>query len=591
MPYLFAHFIGEQEDSEQVYFSVSQDGLNFTDLNESKPILKSTLGEEGARDPFLIRDEKNQTFYLIATDLRIAKGLGWHHASHSGSRFMTVWQSNDLIYWNEPFQVELAGEDAGNLWAPEAVYDHEAEAFLVFWASRVDGKQIMYYSHTKNFRDFSEPAIFIEKSDDVIDTTIIHSEGMYYRFTKNEETKRIFMDKSETLLGDYTAVKSTYLDELEGVEGPQIYLLPDGKTWALILDHFQKGTGYAIATTTDLASGEFIPLDETAYDFGDSIKRHGSVLAITDNEYEHLLTYFKQEHPILPGLYADPDLVMFGDKYYIYPTSDGFTNWSGTTFSVFESADGRNFENKGQILDLASDDVAWTSGSAWAPCCTEKDGKYYYYFTGKDHDGNSGIGVAVSDSPTGPFKAEDAPLLKPTLIEENNLRMAQVIDPSIYIENGTYYLLFGNGGYEGTGAIVELAEDMVSVKWETLHEFEGLTDFREAVTVLKRNGIYHFTWSGDDTRSENYHVNYGTAESLHGPITFHYPILEKIPSRDIFGTGHHSILKVKDNYKIAYHRFDMSVAGLGEREHGYNRQVCVSPLDFDEKGLMRPVIQ
>ena len=74
--YLFAHFIGEEKDGEQVYFSVSTDGLHWQDLNDSKPVLRSSIGERGARDPFIVRDPNSGVYYLIATDLRIEAGKG-----------------------------------------------------------------------------------------------------------------------------------------------------------------------------------------------------------------------------------------------------------------------------------------------------------------------------------------------------------------------------------------------------------------------------------------------------------------------------------------------------------------------------------
>ncbi|HJB22775.1 MAG TPA: family 43 glycosylhydrolase [Candidatus Jeotgalibaca pullicola] len=582
--YLFTHFIGEQKDGEQVYFSISKDGLNFLDLNQGTPILKSKLGEKGARDPFLIQGENK--YFLIATDLRIEKELGWDHAQANGSRDILIWESTDLVYWGEPWTATIAPKEAGNLWAPEAIYDPQAEAFLVFFASKVNGKHNIYYTHTTDFRSFTEAELFIEKSMNVIDTTITLSDGYYYRFTKNEENSRIFMDRSQTLLGEYEEVHSDYLEHLEGVEGPQIYQLSDGK-WALIVDEFKKGTGYTIAISEDLSTGYFEPAPQ--FNFGKSIKRHGSVLKINDEEYNQLLKYYHQQNPVLDGLYADPDLVVFNKKFYIYPTSDGFTNWSGTSFSVFESEDLINWENKGVILDLASSQVKWTIGGAWAPCATEKDGKFYYYFTGKSIEGRSGIGVAYSDSPTGPFIAEDEPLLSPDLIEDYSLNMSQVIDPSVYNENDKYYLLFGNSA-GGTAAIVELADDMRSVKMESLKEYEGLKDFREAITVLKRDNIYHFTWSGEDTRSENYHVNYGTSDSLYGPIHYHYPILQKNVDKGILGTGHHSILEHEGQYYIAYHSFGLPFSDFQDEERGYNRQTRISPLDFNEDGLMRRVI-
>ena len=74
--YLFVHFTGEQKDGEQIYFSISRDGLHWEDLNDGQPVLYSHLGMQGVRDPFLLRDPKQKKFYLIATDLRIEAGEG-----------------------------------------------------------------------------------------------------------------------------------------------------------------------------------------------------------------------------------------------------------------------------------------------------------------------------------------------------------------------------------------------------------------------------------------------------------------------------------------------------------------------------------
>lgn len=109
------------------------------------------------------------------------------------------------------------------------------------------------------------------------------------------------------------------------------------------------------------------------------------------------------------------------------------------------------------------------------------------------------------------------------MMETYQIQMSQTIDPSIYQENGETYLLFGNG----YAAIAKLTPDMMHIVPETMKNLEGLYDFREAVTVLKRDEIYHFTWSCDDTGSENYHVNYGTSDSLYGPVRFEKTILQK----------------------------------------------------------------
>ncbi|HIY56870.1 MAG TPA: family 43 glycosylhydrolase [Candidatus Tetragenococcus pullicola] len=586
--FLFVHFTGEHKNGEQIYFSVSPDGRHFHDLNDGQPILHSTIGEEGIRDPFLIRDEVNQCFYLIATDLQIHKGKGWQDAQINGSHNIVVWQSQDLIYWSEPHFLDVGLEEAGNVWAPEAIYDKEKKAFLVFWASKTNGKQKMYAAYTKDFKSLGTPFLFMEKKGDVIDSTILEANGYYYRFTKDETTSFVIMERAQELTGVYERVTSDTLAAIEGVEGPEIYQV-DEHCWYLILDRFMQDLGYMILQTDDLGTQDFKILPETAYDFGQTKKRHGGVLAITDAEYDRLWQYYHQENPVIDGLFADPDLVKFNDTYYLYPTTDGVKNWGGKQFSVFCSKDLKHFESAGKILDLGTDQVPWATGNAWAPCILEKNGKYYYYFCGKRPDGNSCIGVATSNHPTGPFIADKTPLLPYEWIQKANLPMSQMIDPSVYQEDGKAYLLFGNGQ---TAAIVELTEDCCHIKPETFHAYEGLFEFREALTVFKRNDLYHFTWSCEDTGSENYHVNYGVSKKLIGPVDFHYTILEKQPERDILGTGHHSIFKEPDseNYKICYHRFATPLENYAANEKGFNRQVCISPLDFDEKGLIRPVI-
>ena len=108
--------------------------------------------------------------------------------------------------------------------APEATYDELTGEYVVYWASRVpsiDGKQRLYYAKTRDFYTFTEPQLFIEKDESSIDTTILHEDGTYYRFTKNEggstnelgaNTKSIFMEKSSQLLGTYSSIPSESLN-------------------------------------------------------------------------------------------------------------------------------------------------------------------------------------------------------------------------------------------------------------------------------------------------------------------------------------------------------------------------------------------
>ena len=292
-----------------------------------------------------------------------------------------------------------------------------------------------------------------------------------------------------------------------------------------------------------------------------------------------------RENPAIEGLYADPDLYYEDGIFYLYPTTDGFPHWTGSEFYVFSSGDGGKFTEKKKILDVASEEVPWARGSAWAPCIAKKNGNYYFYFCAKNEAGDSCIGAAVSKSPSGPFTAMAEPMVTMEMMRRHGIRMSQTIDPSVYSEGEEYYLLFGNGA----AAAARLTEDMLHIEEASLKNIEGLVDFRESVSVLKRGGIYHFTWSCDDTGSENYHVNYGVSDSLYGPVDFCGTILEKKPGRDILGTGHHSILRMsEDTYWIAYHRFARPLEKYPEGK-GWHREVCISRLEFDEAGRMLPV--
>lgn len=289
--YLFAHFIGEQKDGEQIYFSVSRDGLHWKDLNDGKPVLYSNVGELGARDPFLIRSPwaEEKKYYLIATDLRIEAGKGWEAAQYSGSRDILIWESEDLVSWKGPKAHTIGVEGAGCVWAPEAIYDEREDAILVFWASMVGRKQRIYAAYTKDFQTFGDPFLFLEKENHVIDSTIIRTEEGYYRYTKDETTKNIVVDFAKTLKPeDFKEIPSETLSELYGVEGPEIFKFNDREEWCLIVDRFATGKGYLPLVTKSLKTGAFTVLNDTQFDMGVTKKRHGGIIPITEEEYQRL---------------------------------------------------------------------------------------------------------------------------------------------------------------------------------------------------------------------------------------------------------------------------------------------------------------
>ncbi len=299
MAYLFTHFIGEQPQGEQIYFSLSKDGLHWNDLHNGKPVICSTVGECGLRDPFLIRKEDGSGFVIIATDLCIAAGKGWDAAVTTGSRKLAIMESEDLVHWSDTVLVEVAVPEAGCAWAPEAIYDREQDNYLVFWASMVklagdaEPKQRIYAARTKDFHEFTKAEIYLEKENHVIDSTMVYDNGVYYRFSKDETTKNIRTDAAADLKKEsFKDVSIPNLEAIYGVEGPEIYYLEEQKKWCLIVDRFAAHKGYLPLVCDSLKTMDFVPLDDSEFDMGKTMKRHGSVVAISDEEYSRMAEVF-----------------------------------------------------------------------------------------------------------------------------------------------------------------------------------------------------------------------------------------------------------------------------------------------------------
>lgn len=326
----------------------------------------------------------------------------------------------------------------------------------------------------------------------------------------------------------------------------------------------------ALAPEFTLARGASIsPASGSVHDFTEPVKYE--VTGSDGKKRTWTVSALIMKSPVLPGLNADPNIVRFGDTFYIYPTTDGFEGWSGTQFKAYSSKDLVHWEDHGVILDLGPD-VSWADSRAWAPAIEERNGKYYFYFCA-----DANIGVAVSDSPTGPFKdALGKPLLKAGQYP------GQMIDPAVFTDDdGTPYLYWGNG----RAYVVPLNDDMTSFDASKVKDMTP-SGYNEGTFVIKREGTYYFMWSENDTRDENYRVAYATGPSPTGPWTKRGVILEKDLSLGIKGPGHHSVVQVPntDDWYIAYHRF--AIPG-GDGTH---RETTIDKLEFDSDGLIKKVV-
>ncbi|MEV4689409.1 glycoside hydrolase family 43 protein [Microbacterium sp. LWH3-1.2] len=303
--YLYVHFKRETEHGEQVYFALSDgdDPLHFDDLNDGKPVLCSTLGDRGIRDPHIVRSPTGDRFYLVATDLRVYGNDDWERLQRRGSRSIMIWESEDLVDWGEGRLVEVAPPEAGNAWAPESIWDPEQQAFLVHWSSTLyddpehegDSYNRIMYATTRDFRTFSAPRVWIDRGWQTIDATVIEHDGLYYRFVKDERTrsvdaphgKSVFSETSASLTaGDWTPLtEGIGLGAISRGEGPLVYKSNREEKWFLWIDEFTPERRYVPFETTSLAAGEWTLATDVRLP---SDPCHGVVLPLTAVEYRRL---------------------------------------------------------------------------------------------------------------------------------------------------------------------------------------------------------------------------------------------------------------------------------------------------------------
>src|SRR5690606_14652388 len=395
--YLFPYFTGNAVEEEQVHYAISNDGFNYAALNGNKPVLnaKDISSTGGVRDPHILRRHDNKSFYMVLTDMTSSKG--W-----DSNRALILLKSENLTDWTSHIiniqQKYPNQENLKRVWAPQTVFDEKAKKYMVYWSMQHgDGPDIIYYAYANaDFTDLEEAPkpLFIPKDKKpCIDGDIIYKNGSYHLFYKTEGhgngLKKAMTD--DLTSGVWIEQPGYKQQTTEAVEGSSIFKLTNSDKYILMYDVYMKGT-YQFCESYDL--DEFHVIDQQiSMDFH---PRHGSVIPITRKEYQHLLaTYGKpanfqavqQNNPVLEGYHADPE-ILYAEKtgkYYLYPTSDGYTGWSGDYFKVFSSDNLVDWQEEGTMLDLKTQ-VPWGNRNAWAPAIIEKKVgknkyKYYYYFT------------------------------------------------------------------------------------------------------------------------------------------------------------------------------------------------------------------
>lgn len=277
---------------------------------------------------------------------------------------------------------------------------------------------------------------------------------------------------------------------------------------------------------------------------------------------------------------ADPSAHVWQDgRLYIYASHDEECQedfWM-KDWHVFSSEDLINWTDHGACLTL--NEISWADNYAWAPDCAYKNGKYYFCFpagTGYKDRVNPekstkwmGIGIAVSDSPTGPFTDH---IGKPLWTEPYSN------DPCLFIDDdGTPYLYVHGKNIDFS--VIELNEDMKSVKGDFFKmDMGGYEPQMEGPWIFKRNGKYYFTMP-----EGNRVLTYYMADSPKGPWEYKGVIMEQENNSN----NHHSIVEFNGQWILFYHRWIDT--GEACKDQKRQRHICAEYLFFNEDGTIQPV--
>ncbi|HDZ14650.1 MAG TPA: alpha-N-arabinofuranosidase, partial [Pricia sp.] len=288
--------------------------------------------------------------------------------------------------------------------------------------------------------------------------------------------------------------------------------------------------------------------------------------------------------PLVNHIYtADPSAHYFNGKIYIYPSHDidagvPFDDL-GSHFAMEDyhviSMDSITSEAVDNGVALHVQDVPWAEKQMWAPDAAHKNGKYYLFFPARNYEGRFQIGVAVGDSPTGPFSPQ------PKAIEGS-----YSIDPAVFEdEDGSYYMYFGgiwggqlqkyrNNSYAETNElpipeetallpiVAKMTDDLLQfvetpkavqildADGNLFLEKDNDKRFFEAAWLHKYNGKYYFSYSTGDT----HYICYAIGDNPYGPFTYRGRILNPV----IGWTSHHSICEVEGKWYLFYHDSSLS---------------------------------
>lgn len=594
--YLFAYFEGSGDGNlqEHLRFAVSEDAQNWYALNNNRPIIASdTISESGGiRDPHILRGEDGR-FYIVATDMKVAKN-GWNE-----NPGIVLLRSDDLIHWQHS-KINLSKQYAENfgdaywVWAPQTIYDKKAGKYMIYFTLQRtgDGRKslITYYAYAnKDFTDFeSEPKVLFNAKYGSIDNDIIEHNGKYHLFyagnVKDETGKEIQTGiqqaTSKSLHGkwkeDFKFIDA-YTNTKTRVEGSGIFKLNDREEFVLMYDLYSSGR-YEYQTSKDL-----VHFSEKPQSFRKNFfPRHGTVCSVTAEELERLqqrwgyvLTrqFENIGNPIIRDKHtADPAVLVKGDTLWLFAGHDYQGNQSNYVMKdwlLYSTTDMRHWTEYPSPLRI--EDFTWAeSKQAYAGQAIERNGKFYWYIS----TNWCGIGVAVSDKITGPYK--DA-IGKPLLTNEDcyvSDHSWACIDPSVFIDDdGQAYPFWGNRHCY----YAKLKDNMIEIDGPVHHiEIDERHPFTEAPWVHKYNGKYYLTYASEWPEK----IAYAMADSIGGPYR-PMGVISEIAGNS--NTTHPAIVRFKDRWIFFSHNGGLPEGG------SYSRSIIAEPMYYNSDGSIKNI--
>ena len=289
-------------------------------------------------------------------------------------------------------------------------------------------------------------------------------------------------------------------------------------------------------------------------------------------------TFVAKGNPIVNYKYlGDPAALVHDGTLYIYaghdecPAPQQF--YLMNEWCILSTKDMKTFQEHSYKLQAKS--FEWAKGEAWASQVIERDGKFYWYVTVEHKtDPGKSIGVAVSDSPTGPFKdARGSALVTNSMTTEYTKIFWDDIDPTVWIDDdGQAYLFWGNTQCY----YAKLKKNMIELDDPIMPIH--LPRFTEAPWIHKNGEWYYLTFASEFPEK----ICYAMSKSINGPWEYK-GILNEIAGNS--NTNHQSIVQFNGEWYFIYHNGSINPNGCG-----FRRSICADKLYYNEDGTLKRIV-